>query len=97
MPSNLHIARERIRLIIDDILQVIYAPQKAFKSIVTNPKYLGALIVVLLFVGLEIGYEYSQFSKTYTEQTSPSIDQLGTFTNATNWAARPKCCVNQQF
>jgi hypothetical protein len=83
MPSNLHIARERIRLIIDDILQVIYAPQKAFKSIVTNPKYLGALIVVLLFVGLEIGYEYSQFSKTYTEQTTPNIDQLQTFNNAT--------------
>ncbi len=97
MPSNLHIARERIRLIIDDILQVIYAPQKAFKSIVTNPKYLGALIVVLLFVGLEIGYEYSQFSKTYTEQTSPSIDQLGTFTNASNWAAAPNVALTNNF
>ena len=97
MPSNLHIARERIRLIIDDILQVIYAPQKAFKSIITNPKYLGALIVVLLFVGLEIGYEYSQFSKTYTEQTSPSIDQLGTFTNASNWAAAPNVALTNNF
>ena len=97
MPSNLHIAKGAKRLIIDDILKVIYAPQKAFKSIVTNPKYLGALIVLLLFVGLEIGYEYSQFSKTYTEQTSPSIDQLGTFTNASNWASCSKCCVNQQF
>jgi len=84
-------------LIIDDILQVIYAPQKAFKSIVTNPKYLGALIVVLLFVGLEIGYEYSQFSKTYTEQTSPSIDQLGTFTNASNWAAAPNVALTNNF
>ncbi len=97
MPSNLHIARERIRLIIDDILQVIYAPQKAFKSIATNPKYLGALIVLLLFVGLEIGYEYSQFSKTYTEQTSPSIDQLGTFTNASNWAAAPNVALTNNF
>ena len=84
-------------MIIDDILQVIYAPQKAFKSIVTNPKYLGALIVVLLFVGLEIGYEYSQFSKTYTEQTSPSIDQLGTFTNASNWAAAPNVALTNNF
>jgi len=97
MPSNLHIARELIRLIINDILQVIYAPQKAFKSIVTNPKYLGALIVVLLFVGLEIGYEYSQFSKTYTEQTSPSINQLGTFTNASNWAAAPNVALTNNF
>ncbi len=84
-------------MIIDDILQVIYAPQKAFKSIVTNPKYLGALIVVLLFVGLEIGYEYSQFSKTYTEQTSPSIDKLGTFTNASNWAAASNVALTNNF
>ena len=67
----------------DDILKVIYAPQKAFKSIVANPKYIGALIVLILFIGLQVGYEYSQFSKTYTEQTTPSIDQLSTFTNAT--------------
>jgi hypothetical protein len=70
-------------LIIDDILKVVYAPHKVFKDIVANPKYLGALIVLLLFIGLEVGYEYSQFSKTYTEQTTPSIDQLSTFTNAT--------------
>ncbi len=88
---------ERIRLIIDDILQVIYAPHKAFKNIVTNPKYLGALIILLLFVGLEIGYEYSQFSKTYTEQTSPSIDQLGTFTNASAWAAAPNVALTNNF
>jgi hypothetical protein len=71
------------KLFVDDILKVIYAPQKAFKSIVANPKYLGALIVLILFIGLQVGYEYSQFSKTYTEQTTPSIDQLATFTNAT--------------
>ena len=88
---------ERLRLIIDDILQVIYAPHKAFKNIVTNPKYLGALIILLLFVGLEIGYEYSQFSKTYTEQTSPSIDQLGTFTNASAWAAAPNVALTNNF
>jgi hypothetical protein len=70
-------------LIIDDILKVIYAPHKAFKGIVSNPKYLGAFIILLLFVGLEIGYQYSQFSKTYTELTAPNIDQLQTFNNAT--------------
>src|SRR5665648_1240985 len=83
MPRNFTLRRERTRLIIDDILKVIYAPQKAFKSIVANPKYLGALIVLILFICLQVGYEYSQFSKTYTEQTTPSIDQLATFTNAT--------------
>jgi hypothetical protein len=84
-------------VIINDILQVVYAPRKAFKSIVTNPKYLGALIILLLFVGLEIGYEYTQFSKTYTEQTSPSIDQLATFNNASNWAAPPSVVLTNNF
>jgi hypothetical protein len=84
-------------LIINDILQVVYAPKKAFKSIVTNPKYLGALIVLLLFIGLEIGYEYTQFSKTYTEQTSPAIDQLATFTNASNWVAAPNVKLTNNF
>ncbi len=84
-------------MIINDILQVIYAPHKVFKSIVSNPKYLGALIILLLFIGLEIGYEYSQFSKTYTEQTSPTIDQLGTFTNASAWAASSNVVLTNNF
>jgi hypothetical protein len=84
-------------LIINDILQVVYAPKKAFKSIVTNPKYLGAVIILLLFIGLEIGYEYAQFSKTYTEQTSPSIDQLATYNNASNWAAASSVALTNNF
>ena len=76
-----------------DILQVIIAPHKAFKQIVTNPKYLGALIILLLFIGVQIGYEYVQFSRTYTEQTFPVIffngpvliNELPTYTNSSSW------------
>ena len=84
-------------MIINDILNVIYAPQKVFKDIVTNPKYLGALIILILFIGLEVGYEYSQFSKTYTEQTAPTIDKLGSFTNATAWASAPNVALANNF
>jgi hypothetical protein len=84
-------------LIIDDILKVIYAPTKVFKEIVANPKYLGALIILLLFVGLEVGYEYSQFSRTYTEQTSPTIDQLASFTNATVWRSSSNVVLSNDF
>ena len=56
--------------------------KKHSRASLANPKYLGALIILILFIGLQIGYEYSQFSKTYTEQTTPTIDQLATFTNA---------------
>ncbi len=72
-------------MIIDDIVKVVYAPQKAFKQLIENPKYLGALLILLLFVGIQVGYEYAQFSKTYTEQTSPTVDQLSAYTNATLW------------
>jgi len=84
-------------LIIDDILKVIYAPQKVFKNIVANPKYLGAIIVILLFIGVQVGYEYSQFSKTYTESTNPSIDQLSTFNNATSWRSSPNVTLTNNF
>ena len=84
-------------MVIDDILKVIYAPKKAFKSIMANPKYLGALIILLLFIGLQVGYEYSQFSKTYTEQTTPTIDQLATFTNATVWRSGPNVALSNNF
>jgi hypothetical protein len=70
-------------LILDDIAKVIYSPVAAFKKIIENPKYLGAIIIVLLFIGLQMGYAYSQFSKTYTENTSPAIGQLSTYINAT--------------
>ena len=84
-------------MIINDILKVIYEPQKIFKQIIENPKYLGALIILLLFIGLQVGYEYSQFSKTYTEQTSPTIDQLPTFTNASAWASSPGVTLSNNY
>jgi hypothetical protein len=71
-------------LILEDIAKVIYAPVTAFKKIIENPKYLGAIIIVLLFIGLQMGYSYTQFSKTYTENTSPAIGQLSSYLNATS-------------
>jgi hypothetical protein len=90
-------AKVQKKLFIDDILKVIYAPQKAFKSILANPKYLGALIVLILFISLQVGYEYSQFSKTYTEQTTPTIDQLPTFTNASLWRSSQNVALTNNF
>ena len=49
---NSQIATEPTDLILDDIAQVVYAPVKAFKKIIENPKYLGAIIILLLFIGV---------------------------------------------
>jgi len=84
-------------LILDDILKVVYAPVNVFKKIIENPKYLGALIILLLFIGVQIGYEYVQFSKTYTENTSPTIDQLPTFLNQTVWNSSSNVALTNNF
>jgi len=74
-------------LIIKDILGVIYAPHKAFKKIVENPKYLAVAIIIVLFVALQTAYYYNYYSKVNYEQTMPPTDQLSAFTtsNATQW------------
>ena len=84
-------------MILDDMLQVVYAPVKAFKKIIENPKYLGALIILLLFIGVQIGYEYVQFSKTYTENTSPTVDNLPTFINATFWQSSSNVALSNNY
>jgi len=84
-------------LIIDDIPQVIYAPVKAFKKIIEDPKYLGAIIILLLFIAVQVGYEYTQFSKTYTENTLPTVDKLSDYTNATLWTNSSGIALSNNF
>jgi hypothetical protein len=74
-------------LILNDILGALYAPHKAFKRIIQNPKYLGVAIILLIFIGVQTGYYFSYYSKINYEQTSPSVDQLNAWasTNATLW------------
>ena len=71
-----------------DILKVFYAPHKVFKDIIQNPKYLGAIIVLLLFVAAETGYYFVYGAKSYPEQTLPGEDVGDVWTgNATLWQA----------
>jgi len=54
------------------IFEVIYAPRKAFKEIAQNLKYIGPLLVIILFVAANTGFGYVIASKSYYEQTVPS-------------------------
>ena len=75
-------------MVINDILKVLYAPHKVYKAIIQNPKYLGAFIVLLLFVAVQTGADYIYASKTYPEQTLPATDRGDVWTqNATLWQA----------
>ena len=84
-------------MILDDMAKVVYAPVKVFKKIIENPKYLGVIIILLLFIGLQIGFEYVQFSKTYTENTSPTVDQLPTFINSTSWNSSSNVALSNNY
>ncbi len=71
----------------NDILEVLYAPVKAFKKIIENPKYWGPLLVFILFVAAQSGFYYSYYQKSFGEQTYPASDKFGIWTqNATSWA-----------
>ncbi len=86
-------------MIVNDLLGVLYAPHKAFKKIVANPKYLGVVIILVLFIAVQTGYYTSYYSKINYEQTSPSTATLNTWTtnNATAWVNTQGTTVNQDY
>jgi hypothetical protein len=84
-------------LFLNDLAQVVYAPSKAFKKIIENPKYLGAILVLVLFVGLIIGFEFVQFSKIYTENTVPEVGQQQNFINSTSWTSSSNAALSNNF
>jgi hypothetical protein len=55
-----------------EIAKIIYAPHKAFKEIIQNPRYMGPLLIMLLFVIANIGLGYVWMTKSYMEQSVPS-------------------------
>jgi len=70
------------------ILKTLYAPHKAFKEIIQNPRYLGPLLIMVLLVVANVGYTYVATSKTYVEQTLPAGQPLDEWTeNATLWTS----------
>jgi hypothetical protein len=70
------------------IFKVIYAPHKAFKEIIQNPKYIGPILIMILFIIANTGFAYTFFSKQHIEQTLPAAEQLDVWTeNSTLWIA----------
>lgn len=79
-------------MILSDLIQVIYAPKKAFKSMVSNPKYFGVILALVLFMAFQVGYQYNQFAKTNVELTEPQVGLFQTLTNSSsgNWQSNPE-------
>ncbi|MEM4704410.1 MAG: hypothetical protein QXJ02_05005, partial [Candidatus Bathyarchaeia archaeon] len=83
---------------ISQILKVLYAPTKAFSEIKETPKYVGPLLILILFIAANTTFLYVFASKLYVEQTMPTADQLDMWTeNATLWTAAPDVAITENF
>jgi hypothetical protein len=82
------IRTEFIRLVAQEILEVFYAPHKGFRKIVQNPKFLGPLLVLIVFVAVQMASAYVVSSRSFLEQTLPTSEQGDTWTeSAVLWHA----------
>jgi hypothetical protein len=85
-------------LFVTDIVKVLYAPKKAFKQIVENPKYWGAIVIFILFIAAQTSFYYSLYGKTYYEETSPISTQLSNWTqNTTLWQASSGVAITNNY
>jgi len=83
---------------VTDILKVIYAPHKVFKEIIQNPRYLGPFILLIIFVVAQVGSSYVVASRSYIEQTLPTVDQKNVWTeNATLWQATSGVIITNNY
>jgi hypothetical protein len=57
---------------IPNILEVIYAPQKAFKKIAEHPTIIAPILVIIIYLVANVGYFYISASKVTIEQTVPA-------------------------
>lgn len=70
------------------MLKVLYSPLKTLKEVIQNPKYIGALLVMILFVAVNVASTYVVFSKQYYEQILPNGTNLDVWTeNSTFWTS----------
>ncbi|MEM3695070.1 MAG: YIP1 family protein [Candidatus Bathyarchaeia archaeon] len=81
-------AAENKKLFAYGIFKVIYAPQKAFREIAQNPRYIGPILIMILFIAGNLAFIYTLMLKTYVEQTIPfgdSVTKDEWTENATLW------------
>lgn len=80
------------------IFKVVYSPFKTFKEIIQNPKYIGPILILVLFVLASIGSEYARASKLYVQQTLPNtLDPYNPdpwTENCTMWSSNAEITCN---
>lgn len=75
--------------LVRQIMHVFYAPHKAFREIAENPKYLGPVLIMIIFGAIFSLTAYTYLSRVYVEQTVPPTASNGDqwIQNSTLWAS----------
>jgi hypothetical protein len=74
--------------LIRQILKVFYAPHKAFREVAQNQKYLGPVLIMIIFGAMFSLAVYTYLSKAYIEQTMPVTVNGDQWTeNGTLWVS----------
>ncbi|MEM2099018.1 MAG: hypothetical protein QXU99_04645 [Candidatus Bathyarchaeia archaeon] len=85
-------------MVIEDIFRVLYAPHKAFKKIIQEPKYFGPFVLLMVFVVSQVCASYIVASRSYIEQTLPGARQGDAWTeNAALWQTSPGAVASNNF
>ncbi len=81
---------------IPNVLEVIYAPHKAFKKLGEKPNYIGPAIIIAVLVVANLGFAYMALSKTYLETSMPNGQNQDEWTqnNSTLWTSSPDALVS---
>ena len=82
---------------LSNILKILYAPQKAIKEVTQNPRYIGPLLVLILFVAVNTGFVYFPLTRQHNEQTlpqtSPSVTNVDTWTQSASYWSSPNANI----
>jgi hypothetical protein len=81
---------------IPNVLEVIYAPHKAFKKLGEKPNYVGPVIIIAVLVVANLGFAYMALSKTYLETSVPNGQNQDEWTqnNSTLWTSNALVSVS---
>jgi hypothetical protein len=81
-----------------EVARVIYAPAKAFKEVIQNPRYIGPLLVAVLFIAANTGYAYALYSKVNLEKIMPGGVYIDEWTeNTTYWTSNAVPVLSDDF
>lgn len=80
---------------IPNVLEVIYAPHKAFKKLGDKPNYIGPAIIIIVLIIANLGFAYTALSKTNLETYVPNGQNLDEWTqNSTLWTSNALVSVS---